>query len=153
MIAIGGNMRIKLNIDKQIEDTYIAICSKALTLEVKKLYQTIDLAVNATIQARDGDEIRVISCYDIIHIYTQDLKVYVATLDGVYRLNERLYELEEKLDQTIFIRISNSEIINIKKIKRLDTSLAGTIRIYLDGDREAYVSRRYLVKIKKALGL
>lgn len=146
-------MKIKLNIDKKIEDTYIAICSDALSPEVKKLYQTIDLAVNATIQAHDGDEILFIPCQDIIHIFTQDLKVYVATLNGIYRLYERLYELEEKLDSTMFIRISNSEIVNIKKIKRLDTNFTGTIRIYLDGEREAYVSRRYIVKIKKALGI
>ena len=76
-------MKIKLNIDKKIEDTYIAICSKAMTLEVKKLYQTIDLAVNATIQAHDGDEIHIVPCKDIIHIFTQDLKVYVATLEGI----------------------------------------------------------------------
>ncbi|WP_455716114.1 LytTR family DNA-binding domain-containing protein [Anaerosporobacter sp.] len=146
-------MKIKLILDPKYEDTQIHICSKENTPEIRKLYQTIESTVNDSITAYEGDEICLLSSADIIHIYTQDLKVYVATIHGVYRLHQRLYELEQELDENRFIRVSNSEIVNIKKIKRMDTSLTGTIRMSLDGDREAYVSRRYVTKIKKALGI
>ncbi len=149
----GGNMKIKIVIDKKYTDPQIHICSKDNTPEIRKLYNTIESAVNAGITAYDGDKICILSNADIIHIYTQDLKVYVATVNGIYRLHQRLYELEQELDNNRFIRVSNSEIVNIKKIKRMDTSLTGTIRMYLDCDREAYVSRRYVSKIKKALGI
>ena len=58
--------------------------------------------------------------------------------------------VEEKLDKTKFVRISNSEIVNLKKIKRLDTSVTGTIKMYLQSDIETYVSRRCISKIKAA---
>lgn len=146
-------MKIKLIIDKKYDDTQVHICSKENSREVRELYHTIESVVNKKITAYDAEQVCILSIPDIIHIYTQDLKVYAATVNGIYRLHQRLYELEQELDESRFIRISNSEIVNIKKIKRMDTSLAGTIRMYLDGDREAYVSRRYVTKIKKALGI
>ncbi|WP_310605484.1 LytTR family DNA-binding domain-containing protein [Anaerosporobacter sp.] len=144
-------MKIKLIIDPKYKDTQIHICSKHHTPEITKLYQLIEATINANITAYMDDKVCILCSADIIHIYTQDLKVYVATIDGVYRLHQRLYEMEEVLDKNYFIRISNSEIVNVRKIKRMDTSLTGTIRMYLDCDREAYVSRRYISKIKKAL--
>lgn len=146
-------MKIALIIDKKYEEAQIHICSKENSPEIRNLYRTVEAAVNIGITAYDGDKVYIVSSTDIIHIYTQDLKVYIATVNGVYRLHQRLYELEQKLDTSRFIRVSNSELVNIKKIKRLDTSLTGTIRMYLDCDREAYVSRRYVTKIKKALGI
>jgi len=35
----------------------------------------------------------------------------------------------------------------------LDTSMTGTIHMYLDGEVETYVSRRYVSKIKQVLGM
>ena len=43
--------------------------------------------------------------------------------------------------------------MNLKKVTALDLSLAGTIRMTLAGGGVCYVSRRYVKKIKEALGL
>ena len=53
----------------------------------------------------------------------------------------------------MFVRISHSEIISLRKITALDLSLTGTIRVTLEGGAVSYVSRRYVRKIKEALGL
>ena len=51
------------------------------------------------------------------------------------------------------MRISHSEIVNLKKVTALDLSLTGTIRMTLSDVTACYVSRRYVKKIKEALGL
>ena len=61
--------------------------------------------------------------------------------------------LEGRLDRHTFVRISHSEIISLRKITALDLSLTGTIRVTLEGGAVSYVSRRYVRKIKEALGL
>ena len=71
----------------------------------------------------------------------------------IYAVHLRLYELEERLDTTRFVRISNSEIINLDRVTAIDLSLAGTIRMTLEGAVHAYVSRRYVKKIKDTLNL
>ena len=70
----------------------------------------------------------------------------------LYQVRLRLYELEERLDNR-FVRISNSEIVNLKKVKSLDLSFVGTICMELSNREVSYISRRYVSKMKKILGL
>ena len=87
-------------------------------------------------------------------LYAQDKGVYARREDGeVFALRLRLYELEQRLDSHTFVRISHSEIVNLKKITALDLTLSGTIKISLADGAACYVSRRYVKKIKQALGL
>lgn len=65
----------------------------------------------------------------------------------------RLYELEERLNPHQFVRISNSEIINLKRVNNFDLSFTGTIRVKLSNETVTYVSRRYISKLKKILGI
>lgn len=146
-------MKIKLDIQPKYKELEIHICNDAPTREVKETYKTIKAVLDTPLMGYMEGETQPLYGNDIIRIYSQDQKVYAATVQGTFRLRERLYELEEKLDGTRFLRISNSEIVNLGKIERLDTSLTGTIKMYLQADMETYVSRRYVVKIKKALGI
>ena len=72
---------------------------------------------------------------------------------GEYVLRLRLYEAEQRLNRHSFVRISNSEIINLKKVKGFDLSFAGTICVTLTNGTVTYVSRRYVAKIKQVLGI
>ena len=56
-------------------------------------------------------------------------------------------------DGSIFVRISNSEIVNLKKVRSIDLSFVGTICMEMTDGEVSYVSRRYVSKIKKILGL
>nr|WP_240464222.1 LytTR family DNA-binding domain-containing protein [Paenibacillus apiarius] len=95
--------------------------------------------------------VNIVESRKIVRIYTERKKVFVQTAHGTYTVRSRLYELEEKLNSQLFVRISNSEIINIKMIINMDISITGTIGILLRGDIKTYASRRYVSKIKKLL--
>ena len=77
----------------------------------------------------------------------------VQTAGGVLDLKERLYELEGRLDRHTFVRISHSEIINLRKAKAFDLRLSGTISVRLADGSVSYVSRRYVARIKQLLGV
>ena len=89
----------------------------------------------------------------VLRFYTDGKTVCAQTMQHTCSTRLRLYELEERLDPHTFVRISNSEILNLKKITAMDLSLTGTIRITLEDGTSTYVSRRYVKKIKDALGL
>ena len=89
----------------------------------------------------------------IIRIYAANSKVFAVTEDNEYQVRLRLYELEDRLDRKFFVRISNSEIINLRKIEEFDMSFTGTICVSLTNGAVTYVSRRYIAKIKQLLGL
>lgn len=146
-------MKIKLLMHKQFNEPEIHICFKELTEEVNHLKETIEQAVNFTIMGYTQNGVEVIAADTIVRIYTEGQSVYAASEEKVFKLHQRLYELEEMLQGKNFIRISNSEIVNVKKIIRLDTSVTGTICILLKGGLESYVSRRNVSRIKKVLGI
>lgn len=146
-------MKIKLVIEPQYEKPEIHICHKEAGDELHSLYDAVNDVVNTQLMAYDENGVHMLVSSEIIRIFAQNQKVMAATSKGIYRLHQRLYEIEETLDGSRFLRISNSEIVNVKKIKRMDTSMTGTIQMYLDAGMETYVSRRYVTRIKKALGI
>lgn len=89
----------------------------------------------------------------VLRFYAEDKGVFCQTAQGVYTVRQRLYELEEELGGTKFVRVSNSEIVNLDRVAALDLTLAGTIKMTLEGGTVCWVSRRYVKKIKQALGL
>ena len=78
----------------------------------------------------------------MIRIYLNSGKVVAVTDKGEYILRLRLYEIEKLLLTDQFIRISNSEIINLKKVNNFDLSFTGTICVKLSNGVTTYVSRR-----------
>jgi DNA-binding LytR/AlgR family response regulator len=90
---------------------------------------------------------------DVIRIFASSGKTFAATHDGEYWIKSRLYEIEERLKSSRFVRISNSEIINLQKVRSFDLNLVGTICVKFSNGAVSYVSRRYVADIKKVLGI
>ena len=61
------------------------------------------------------------------------------------------WKIEEEYEKLCFVRISKSEIVNYKKIKSLDMSLTGTIKVIMKNGYETYSSRRNVSKLKELL--
>lgn len=89
---------------------------------------------------------------DISRIYTEVQKVCLETTDKIYTCRLRLYQLKQELPKD-FIRISHSEIVNLRYIRRLNLNLKATIEITLTTGQICFVSRRSLKNVKKALGI
>lgn len=148
-----GTMKIKLEINPGYRELEIHVCHHADTEQARDACRLIRSALDTNVMAYSDGQVIPVGSSDIIRIFAQNQGVYVTTTEGDYRLRERLYELEEILDKSRFLRISNSEIVNLRRIQRMDTSLTGTVKMYLDGNIETYVSRRYVTRIKNALGI
>lgn len=99
------------------------------------------------------EKVYLLKIKDIYSIYSENKKVYASTKDKIYRVNHRLYELEEILNEDKFIRISNSAIINIYKIENLEATINGMITINFKNGEKEYISRRYLKKVKNILDI
>ena len=145
-------MKILTETDNKYKEIELHVCSNALTDEVRavvgELHEIYDYNIPGT------DEIgnkRMIRRTEILSAYSEGQRVIVLTGDGRYAVQKKLYELENELGDTNFIRISKSEIINIRKIKSLDMSITGTIKLVLKTGYETYVSRRNVAKIKEKL--
>lgn len=104
----------------------------------------------------DGDYCVQLKPADVYKVFSQDKKVFVQTEKETLLLKMRLYEFEEvtlKCGWSNFIRISNTDIINIDNASRFDMSLTGVIKVNLKNGDFAIVSRRYMKKIRGELCL
>lgn len=146
-------MQVEVKIDKNCKDPKIIIVTDKMTDEIGVLVQSLSASYPNVIAGFSGNEVRLLEESEIVRIYAANQKVYVQTANCEYILRPRLYELEERLDKRLFVRISNSEIVNLKKIVRLDLSMSGTICVELNNKTITYVSRRYVTKIKQSLGI
>ncbi len=124
-----------------------------MTEEITTLMQRLSDHIPQEIVGFDGNVVRLLEPADIVRIYAAVGKVFAVIGDKEYILRLRLYEAEERLNGKGFVRISNSEIINIKKAKKFDLSTVGTICVSLANGNVSFVSRRYVTKIKKTLGI
>ena len=149
-------MKVGINIDHSVEEVEVLITAQEQSRTVNALYEHIvefDKKSLETLTAYRDDIAKIVNMTDVFRIYTGNQKVYIQTHQGEYAIRYRLYELEAALDKKQFLRISNSEIVNIKKIRDIDLSIIGRICISFADNTQTYVSRRYIPKIKKSLGI
>lgn len=146
-------MEIEIKIDNSRKEPKIIIVTDKITDEVNVLLKKLAEESPPILTGFRDNHLEVLEQSEILRIYAEGGKVLADTKDGEYTLRQRLYELEAQLEPQHFIRISNSEIINLKKTKKFDLSYTGTIRVILADDSVSYVSRRYVSKIKKVLGV
>ncbi|MDD6805016.1 MAG: LytTR family DNA-binding domain-containing protein [Clostridiales bacterium] len=148
-------MKLNININVGAKEPEILITTAHMTEDVNRVVEFVSrLDDSPTILSGIRDDKVELLDYDaIIRIYAEEGKVFARTEQGLYQIRLRLYEVEERLDNGKFVRISNSEIVNLKKVKSLDLSFVGTICMELSNGEVSYVSRRYVSKIKKVLGL
>ena len=149
-------MKVGITISHSVKEIEVLITAQEQSGTVNALYEHIvdfDRKSLETLTAYKDDIAKIVYVTDIFRIYTGNQKVYIQTCQGEFVIRHRLHELEAALDKKQFLRISNSEIVNVKKIRDIDLSIVGRICIRFLNDTQTYVSRRYIPKIKKSLGI
>ena len=146
-------MRVEVKIDNSSIEPKIIVLTASMTEEVSKIIQKLSDNNPQIITGSKNEKIEVLEQDELIRIYAANSRVFAVASSGEYLLRLRLYEAEERLNPNQFVRISNSEIIKLKKVKSFDLGFAGTICVELSNGTTTFVSRRYVSKIKKILGI
>ncbi|CAM3058059.1 LytTR family DNA-binding domain-containing protein [Streptobacillus felis] len=146
-------MKIKINIDESIKETNIVINTNKIDKEIENLIKLLETENKNKFIGIKNDKKYLIEKRDIIRFYAQDKKVYLTTKKDEYIVKYKIYELEEMLNPKEFIRISNSEIIAINEIKKLNLNFFGSIQLETKTGITTTVSRSYLKNFKNSIGL
>ncbi|MDE7325008.1 MAG: LytTR family transcriptional regulator, partial [Lachnospiraceae bacterium] len=122
-------MQVEIKIDGSCTEPKIIIFTAAITEEVSYLMLKLTENNPPIISGSKNGKVEVLAQEDLLKIYAGNGKVIAVTDHGEYILRLRLYEVAERLNPSQFVRISNSEIINLKKVKNFDLSFTGTIYV------------------------
>lgn len=146
-------MQVEIKIDRFYDEPKVLILTASMTEEVSEIVQKLSEEMPHIICGSKDGRITILEQNDLLRIYASNSKVFAVTDNSEYVLRLRLYELEKRLNPRQFVRISNSEIINLKKVKNFDFNFTGTICVEFLNNTKTYVSRRYMSQIKKILEL
>ena len=146
-------MKIEIKIDEDCTEMKIVVVTSKVTEEVNEIVKRLSSEQPQMIAGFKDEQATMLEPNQIYRVYASEGKVYAEAENGTHLLRLRLYEVEQRLAKCSFVRISNGEIINLKKVKGFDLSFVGTICVSLSNGTVTYVSRRYVAKIKQLLGL
>ena len=146
-------MQIEIKIGEKCKEPKIIVMTDKMTDEVNAIIKRLSDEQPQVIAGFREDVVEVLEPSEIYRVFAVSGKVFAETNHGEYALRLRLYEAEQRLDSKTFVRISNSDIINLRKVKSFDLSFGGTICITLSNGTVTYVSRRSVAKIKQLLGM
>jgi DNA-binding LytR/AlgR family response regulator len=146
-------MKVDVKIDSTCEQPHVVIYTAEMDEEVRQVLAKLGRGGPQVITGSRGELVEILSPDSILRVYSSAGKVYAQTEKGEYLLKLRLYEAEARLPQDRFVRISNSEIVNLRRVTGFDVNLSGTIGVQLANGEQTYVSRRYVPRIKAILGI
>ena len=152
-------MQTQIKIE-QCEKPFCVIHTAEETDGIKAVAEKISMmderGLNAVVSGWDGDYCIQVKQSELLRIYSLDKKVYLEceSEEEPLLLKMRLYEFEELAERcgwTDFIRISNTDIVNLSKVQKFDMSFSGIIKVIYGNEKVAIVSRRYMNKIKSQI--
>jgi two-component system LytT family response regulator len=94
------------------------------------------------IMVRTGDGFQFVNVADIDWIEGADYYVTLHACGKEFLYRESLKHLEGRLDPARFVRIHQSAIVNLAKVREIRRTLRGNYQVMLDGGRKLPVSRR-----------
>lgn len=145
-------MDVEIRIDEAAATPKVIIVTDKVSDEVTDLVSLLTAASDSIAGTRNGT-VQLLAPEDVLRIYTSGRQVVAATAEGEFVLRLRLYEAEERLRGRRFVRISNSEIVNLRHVKHFDVSRSGVCCVALDDGTTTFVSRRFIPAVRKLLDM
>lgn len=146
-------IKVNTNISNKFQNVEIQINAPERNEEVKRIEENITnyKRIIRKIVGKQNNSYFILDINKVIKFYSEEKNNYCRTKEGEFKIKEQLYYLEEVLPEKEFIRISNSVIINVEKVKCFNTDTLGKIIVELkDGSKEE-VSKRKNSDIMKFL--
>ncbi len=140
-------MKIDICVDKNVTDLTISVICKQLTPDIEKRMMNHQLTV------RKDSEIYLLDIVQVIYIESIDRKCFVYTAKEIYESDFKLYELEKRLEEYGFFRVSKSCLIHLQNIQSLKADINRKVRVTMSNGEQIMASRQYADELKKRLGV
>lgn len=150
-------MKIRLDVSK---DLYTELYHKL----IKAGFEISDEAQFILSENKESNDSDYISCKkdgethhiqseDIIFIESMGHDVLIHTKKEDFKTSDRLWQFEKSLNPDVFLRISNSVIINTKEVKKIKVALSQKFLVTLSQGSKVDVTRSYYYIFKNKFGI
>lgn len=143
-------MKFILEQSDEWEDVEIRIRCGQMTSSLEKIIQQIRLYGFSIMGEKEG-EMFPISFEQIYYFEAVDNRAYAYCENEVYQCKQKLYELEERLGNINFQRISRSCILNVHRLLSIRTLLNGKIEATMENGEKLIVNRHYAEELREKI--
>ena len=143
-------MKIRIEVDNKIYENEVIIRCGELSEDVKNIQNILRdmLSHKKRITFYRGDKEYYLSLEEILFFETDENGICAHTIDNIYNVKYKLYELEEFLPG-YFMRVSKSTILNTNHIYAITHSLSSSSKVeFQNTHKQIYVSRYYYKPLK-----
>ncbi len=141
---------MKLLIEQSLDckETEIKITCNLMDERLSRLIEQIRLFSFSVTGTKDGVA-SMIPLEQIFYFDSVENKTYLYVEKDVYQCDKKLYELEQLLKETTFVRISKSCILNAEKVIEVKAQLNGRLEVKLLNLEKVLVSKHYIREFKE----
>lgn len=151
--GIGCKMKIRIELDEELQEEEIIIRCSELTEEVQEVQRAVANAISKAQKfvLYKGDTEYYLSLKEILFFETDSTGISAHTRDATYAVKYKLYELEDVLPG-YFLRVSKSTILNMDQVYSIERNLtASSLVEFQNSHKQVYVSRNYYKLLKDRL--
>ena len=145
-------MNVTITENPALDDIEGSVACPRIDERVQRIVSALGAFDRALVGERDGATYRL-DVDDVCYAETVDGKTFLYTADAVYQTPLKLYELEERLAGTEFVRASKQMLVNFDHAASIRPALNARLQLMLDNGEAVIVSRQYAPVIKRKLGL
>lgn len=144
------NMKIRIEVDNKIKENEVIIKCSEVSEDVKNIKIMLDdiLSCKKQITFYRGDKEYYLSLEEILFFETEENGICAHTINNIYNVRYKLYELEEFLPG-YFMRVSKSTILNTNHIYSITRNISSSSKVeFKNTHKQVYVSRYYYKPLK-----
>ena len=136
-------MRLIIEQSLDCDEAEIKITCGIMDERLSRLIEQIKLYTFSITAEKDGINIPV-PLENIFYFESVDNKTFLYLNKDIYRCDKKLYELEDMLKNTAFVRISKSCILNTSFVSTVRAQFSGRLEATLKNGEKLIVSKHYI---------
>lgn len=145
-------MKVNIDISAEYREPFAVIHTDKVTEEIQRMIDIFSNSETPVTALQNEEDIVVLQPKDIYMVRVENGDTVIYGAKQKYRSRKRLYELASQLGKQ-FMQISKTTLINLSYMDSIEPGFSGTLLLKLKNGDKDYVSRKYLPKFKKYLGL
>lgn len=127
-------------------------CGAVIDARLRKLIAQIQ-SYSFSVAGKKEQSVYSVPFQDVYYIESVEEKTFLYVQNDVYECDQRLYELEEQLADTSFVRVAKSLILNIDKLKSVRPLFNGKWEATMQNEEKILINRHYVPAFKQKFGI
>ena len=137
------HMRVTEKLVKSPEEEGVTLEYVRLTKDFEEIREYVRHKGDSLTGYKQTKEKVSVRIEDILYFETVDGLVFAYTVDSVYEIKGRLYQVEEKVSRRNICRAAKTMLVNVDHIISVRTALNGRLYARMENGEEILITRRY----------